>query len=213
MSIELDPDLAEAHTARGLSISLGKQYDLAETEFERAIDLNPKLYEAYYFYARTCKQEGKIEKAVSLFEKAMEVRPEDYQSAVLLVSLYKELSLSEKVAVSARLAIELIEKHLRLDPDDARALCLGGTILISLGEVEKAIEWASHAHTIESDDPRVLYNIVCIFSLAGRIEKALDYFESAIGSGYASREWIDNDADLDPIRDQPRFKKAIKTLN
>ena len=212
-STELDSDLAEAHTARGLSISLSKQYGLAETEFERAIELNPKLYEAYYFYARACKQEGKIEEAVSLFEKAMEVRPEDYQSAVFLVSLYKELGLSKRVVVSARLAVELIEKHLRLDPDDARALSLGGTILIFLGEEEKAIEWASHAHMIESEDPRVLYNIVCIFSLAGRIEKALDYFESAISSGYASREWIDNDTDLDPIRDQTRFQKAIKNLN
>ncbi len=42
--------------------------------------------------------------------------------------------------------------------------------------------------------------------------KALDYFEKAIEAGYASMEWIDNDSDLDPIRDHPRFQKAIKNL-
>jgi adenylate cyclase len=55
--------------------------------------------------------------------------------------------------------------------------------------------------------------MACIYSLAGKIEQALDCFEIAIESGYASLEWIDKDLDLDPIRDQPRFQKALKKLN
>jgi hypothetical protein len=42
---------------------------------------------------------------------------------------------------------------------------------------------------------------------------ALDCFEKAIESGFASLEWIDNDIDHDPIRDQPRFQKSLKKLN
>ena len=82
-----------------------------------------------------------------------------------------------------------------------------------LGEVEKAINWAKRAHAIDPDDPGVLYNMACIYSLAGKIEQALDCFETAIQSGFASLEWIDSDLDLDPIRDQPRFQKALKKLN
>jgi tetratricopeptide (TPR) repeat protein len=171
-AIELDPELAEAHAARGLAVSLSMQYAEAEKEFDRAIKLNPKLYEAYYFYARTCRQQGKIEKAALLFEKAVEVRPEDYQATVFLVSAYKELNLPTEAETAAHRAIELIEKHLRLNPDDARALYLGGTMLILLGEVEKAINWAKGAHAIDPDDPGVLYNIACIYSLAGKIEQA-----------------------------------------
>jgi adenylate cyclase len=212
-AIELDPELAEAHAARGLAMSLSMQYDEAEKAFDRAIKLNPKLYEAYYFYARTCRQLGKIEKAALLFEKAGEVRPEDYQAAVFLVSAYEKLNLPMKAETAAHRAIELVEKHLRLNPDDARALYLGGGILMTLDEVEKAINWAKRAYAIDPDDPRVLYNMACIYSLAGKIEQALDCFEIAIESGYASLEWIDNDLDLDPIRDQPRFQKALKKLN
>ncbi|MHA1221449.1 MAG: TPR end-of-group domain-containing protein, partial [Candidatus Heimdallarchaeota archaeon] len=40
-----------------------------------------------------------------------------------------------------------------------------------------------------------------------------DYFEKAIDAGFASREWIDNDSNLDPIRDHPRFQKALKRMN
>ena len=82
-----------------------------------------------------------------------------------------------------------------------------------LGEVEKAINWAKRAHAIAPDDPEVLYNMACIYSLAGKIEQALDCFELAIQLGFASLEWVENDSDLDPIRDQPRFQKALKKLN
>jgi adenylate cyclase len=212
-AIELDPELAEAHAAHGLAVSLSMQYDEAEKEFDKAIKLNPKLYEAYYFYARTCRQRGKIEKAVLLFKKAGEVRPEDYQAAVFLATAYKDLNLHAEAENAAHRAIELVEKHLRFNPDDARALYLGGLIHMALGEVEKAINWAERAHVIDPDDPGVLYNLTCIYSLAGKIELALDCFEIAIQSGFASREWIENDLDLDPIRNQPRFQKALKELN
>jgi adenylate cyclase len=82
-----------------------------------------------------------------------------------------------------------------------------------LGEVEKAITWAKRARAIDPDDPGVLYNMACIYSLAGKIEQALDCFETAIQLGFASLEWIDSDSDLDPIRDQPRFQKALEKLN
>jgi tetratricopeptide (TPR) repeat protein len=211
-AIELDPELAEAHAARGHAVSLSMKYDEAEQEFERAIKLNPKLYEAYYFYARTCLLQGKAEKAALLLKKAGEVRPEDYQATVFLVSAYKQQNLFSEAETATHRAMELVEKHLRLNPDDVRALSLGGTMLIRLGEIEKAINWGKRALVIDPDEPIVQYNGACIYSLAGKIEQALDCFEKAIQLGFASREWAENDIDLDPISDQPRFQKALKKL-
>jgi serine/threonine protein kinase/Tfp pilus assembly protein PilF len=212
-ALELDPELAEAHVARGLAVSLNGKYDEAEKQFDSAIKFNPKLYEAYYFYARTCRQQGKIEKAVRLFKKAGEVRPEDYQAPTFLASMYKKLNSPEKTKTTARRAVELVEKHLQLNPDDARALYLGGGSLMILGEVERATEWVKRAFAIDPDDPRLQYNMACNYSLAGKTEQALDYFEMALESGYASREWIDNDVDLDAIRNHARFQKALRKLD
>ena len=53
-ALDLDPELAEAYTARGFALSLNKECKEAENEFKTAIQLNPRLFEAYYFYARTC---------------------------------------------------------------------------------------------------------------------------------------------------------------
>jgi len=212
-AIELDPELAEAHASRGLALSVNMQYDAAEKEFDNAIKLNPKLYEAYYFYARTCKQRGKVEKSVVLFKKASEVRPEDYQAVVFLSIAYKDLNHHSETKATAQLAITLIEKHLQFNPDDARALYLGGLTFMNLSETEKAITWADRAQTIDPDDPGLLYNLTCIYSLAGKVEQALDCFETAIHAGFATREWLENDLDLDPIRKQPRFQNALKKMN
>src|SRR5204862_7417016 len=67
-ALELDPDLAEAHVARGLTFSLKKEYALAEREYETAIRLDPKLVAAHHSYARTCKTHGKLAEAARCFE-------------------------------------------------------------------------------------------------------------------------------------------------
>lgn len=43
-ALELEPGLAEAHVARGIALSLTKQFQEADQEFETALRLNPKLY-------------------------------------------------------------------------------------------------------------------------------------------------------------------------
>ena len=45
-ALELEPELAEAHVARGLAVSLSKRFDEAEKEFEQAMHLDPKLFDA-----------------------------------------------------------------------------------------------------------------------------------------------------------------------
>jgi len=68
------------------------------------------------------------------------------------------------------------------------------------------------AVSLDPEETAVLYNAACFYSRLGNVEKALDYFERTIDSGYASKEWIDNDSDLDPIRNHPRFQAILKKL-
>jgi TolB-like protein/Flp pilus assembly protein TadD len=212
-ALELDPELAEAHAARGLAVSLRKQYEEAEREFETAIRLNPKLFEAYYFHARTCRAQGKIEKAAQLFEQACLVRPEDYQAPLFLATAYKSLNLARKTRIALERGLEIVERHLELNPDDARALNLGAIALIDLGDHEKGLKWAQRALSMDPKDPRVLYNVACCYSRTGRLEEATHYLEKAIEAGYASKEWIENDPDFDPIRSHPRYRAILKKLD
>src|SRR4030095_1375880 len=62
-AVELEPELAEAHSSRGLALSINNRHAEAEAEFERALQLKPSLYEAYYYYGRDCVSQGRYDKA------------------------------------------------------------------------------------------------------------------------------------------------------
>jgi serine/threonine protein kinase/Flp pilus assembly protein TadD len=211
-AFDLDPDLPEAHASLGLALAQNNQFEEAVKEFETAVQLNPNFFEAYYEYARICRSHGKHEQSVKLFEKASLVRPEDYQAALFLVSAYNNAKLKTKIEKANQRALEVVRKHLDLNPDDARALYLGAGALIKANKPEEAEQWVEQAVSIDPNEIAVLYNAACIYSELGKVDVALGYFEKTIESGYASREWIENDSDLDPIRNHPRFQKALKKL-
>jgi serine/threonine protein kinase/Flp pilus assembly protein TadD len=211
-ALELGPDLAEAHASRGLAVSLSKRYEEAEREFATAIRLNPKLYEAHYFYGRATQQQGKYEEAIRHFEEAARVRPEDYQSMMLASLPYEALGRVEEAQVSLRKGLQLVEKHLELNPDDVRALYLAAIALVQLGQKEKALALSSHALTLDSEDSGVLYNCACVNALAGQTEQAFAVLDKAIKNGFGHREWLENDSDLASLRSDPRFDALLKRL-
>ncbi|NIM90548.1 MAG: tetratricopeptide repeat protein [Candidatus Aminicenantes bacterium] len=211
-ALDLDPELAEAHVSRGLTISQNLEYEEAEKEFETAIRLNPKLFDAYYFYGRTLRVQGKHKQAALVFEQASQVRPEDFQAPTFLVSAYADLGLEKEASEANARAVEVFKKHLELNPDDSRALVLGSFALLKSDDEGTAVEWMERAVALDPEEISILYNAACLYSLMGRVEEALDYFEKAIDSGYSSKEWIENDSDLDGIRNHPRFKEIMKKL-
>src|SRR2546422_2105325 len=121
-ALELDPELAEAHASQGFAVSLSRRHAEARSEFETALRLNPKLYEAHYLYARACFQEGKLEEAVQHYTDAARVRPEDYQALLLMHGPLTRLGRRRDVEATLREGLRVAEKHLELNPDDARAL-------------------------------------------------------------------------------------------
>jgi adenylate cyclase len=211
-ALELAPELAEAHASRGFALSLRREYDQARAEFERAIELNPKLYEAHYLYARACVQEGHREDAVRHYEEAARVRPEDYQAILLMQSPLHGLGRHEEALAALRKGVEVVEHHLELNPDDVRALTLGASALMQLDQRERALDWAERASKLEASDPGVLYNVACVYALGGMPDRAIECLDKAIENGFGHREWIENDTDLDSLRDDPRFKALQQRL-
>jgi adenylate cyclase len=144
----------------------------AEAAFRTAIRLDSDLFEAHYFYARDSFAQGKLEQAIQEYEEAGRARPEDYQAPLLVGQIYDDLGRHEEASASRRRGIAIAEDHLNLNPDDARALYMGANGLVALGEHEKGLEWARRALALEPDDSMVIYNVACIYSLAGRAPEA-----------------------------------------
>jgi len=211
-ALELDPDLAEAHASRGFALSLNRRYDEARERFETALKLNPKLYEAHYLYARACVQEGKFEEAARHFEAAARTRPEDYQSLFLMSSPLRALGRTKDAEAAMAQGLQVVQRHLELNPDDTRALYLGAGAMIQTGDRKKALEWATRARSGNEGDSMVLYNVACVYSLGGMADEALDCLDKAIANGFGHREWLLNDGDLDSIRTDARFQALLQKL-
>jgi len=211
-ALALDPDLAEAHVARGVALSLGARHAEAEQAFETAIRLNPGLFEAHYFYARDCFTRGEALKAIGLYERAAEVRPEDYQSLLLLAQIHDDLGQPAEAEAARKRGVRVVEERLDQNPDDVRALYMGANGLVALGQREQGLAWAGRALAIEPDEPMLLYNLACIYGLAREVDRALDCLERAVERGFAHVGWIERDSNLDTLRGLPRFETLLARL-
>jgi TolB-like protein/Tfp pilus assembly protein PilF len=211
-ALELGPELAEAHAARGLAVMLKENYEEARKEFEAAIRLNPNLFEAHYFYARGCLAEGKLPEAAALFAKAALLRPEDYQAPLVGAGVLMGLGRQAEAESAFRHGLQAAEKRLEQHPDDARAYCLGALAWVQLGKPERSLEWAKRALQIDSEEPMTYYNVACVYALVKKVEEAIDCLENAVKYGYRHKAWIAHDSDLNACRDHPRFQELLTKI-
>jgi TolB-like protein/Flp pilus assembly protein TadD len=211
-ALELDPDLAEAHASRGLACLVCEEFESAEEKFKTAIALNPCLFEAYYYYARTKFHRGELDVAAELFKKAAEVDPQDYQSRCLRVQILRGTGHVDVAREEAKEAVAVVERHLKWNPDDARAYHLGAGSLIATGDVDRAKRWLHRAIEIAPDDSVVLYNVACNLATLGEYDKALDYLEKAVNRGSVSVAWMRNDEDLASLRSYDRYTSLMRRV-
>jgi adenylate cyclase len=211
-ALELSPDLAEAHVARGCALSLMKRYEDASKEFEQSIRLNPNLFDAYYCYARTRFARGDVAGSATLFRRAADARQEDCQSAFLLAQSLKMLGEEDDASAWRREGIRRAEHALALNPRDGRAMSLGALYLLEEGQAERAIEWSERALELYPEDMSSLGNGACLQAKLGHADRAIALLERVSALGWGQRDWLERDPDYDNIRDDPRFQRLLTTF-
>ena len=211
-ALELDPNLAEGHVAIGQALAIQRKFKEAAAKFERAIELDPTLFDAYYFYARSSFEAGDLERAVQLFGKAHQSRPEDYQATALRALALHELGRAGEAREADQQAMDLINKYLEINPNEARAYSLGASPLARLGQRELSKKWSEQAIALAPNDPVILYNAACNLAQLGEHDSALDGLERSIAAGVSVSDWIKHDPDFENLRDHPRFQAIVKRI-
>jgi TolB-like protein/Tfp pilus assembly protein PilF len=208
-ALELAPDLADAHAAKGLALYGVGRYNEAAVEFDRAMTLDPKLFEAHFFQARCCRLRGDHEEAVALFEKAAELRPDDFRSIGLLAEENRVLGRMEAFGSAAARCLRCVEQEVKDHPDNAGAWAFGSNVLAMLGETERGEEWAERAVIIVPDDHLVHYNVSRTHAILGRHDRALEWLERSLSAMPAFRfrllAWLKADPGFDTLRANARF--------
>jgi TolB-like protein/tetratricopeptide (TPR) repeat protein/tRNA A-37 threonylcarbamoyl transferase component Bud32 len=109
-ALELDPSLAEAHTARGMTLCQAWKWNEAEQEFRRALALNPNNANTHYFYAvEFLVPQNRLDQALEELRTAMSVDP---LSPILNTNYALVLTMSRRYEES----LAQFRKTLQADP-------------------------------------------------------------------------------------------------
>jgi len=210
-ALDIDPNLAEAHAARGMAYMGGGDMDKAAAAFEQALMLDPKSFQAHYLYASFCGGNGDFDRAAAHFTRTLELQPDDYQCAMMLTTVLRSLKRTDEAERYARLALKKADAALKRNPESSKPAMVGAIELAALGEHERAREWLARALAVDPDDNLTRYNAACVYANLGEADRALDLLEIWIGQiGADFKLWFLNDSDLDSIRDHPRYKSLLE---
>ncbi len=108
--------------------------------------------------------------------------------------------------------IWFLEGILKKYPSYVECLMLLGNAYTAHGVYEKGLKIDLKLARLRPDDPLVHYNLSCSCSLLGRICQAIESLGKAIDLGYDDLHHLEDDSDLDNLRDEDDYKILIDKL-
>jgi adenylate cyclase len=210
-ALALEPNLAEAHAAKGRILGDAGQYDDAMQEHAIALELDPGGYEVNAAAARCMISTRDLKQATVCLERAAVAIEADFWALGMAIQCYEGLGDLEGMKSAARRALERVEKVIVAEPDHALAIGWGVSALIALREVDRAKEWIERAMLLEPDNINLRYNLGCNMATLGEAARAIELLEPVFESAQPQNViWARVDNSLDPIRDDPRYKAMIE---
>jgi serine/threonine protein kinase/tetratricopeptide (TPR) repeat protein len=212
-ALALAPELSDAHASRGLALFLRRDYEGAEHHLRRAIELDPRVYEPHYIFGRVCFSQARTLEAAEHFSEACAIVPEAYDAWYLLGMCYRRLGDASRARNANLECIEAMQRWVRFHPDDTRAWTMGAAVLAEMGEPDRAAAWVARALAIDNEEAIILYNAACVYVALKRPDAAIACLEATRKHGRIAVDWMKNDPDLDPLRDDPRFIALLAGQN
>ena len=209
-ALSLEPDLAEAHAARGRILADVGRFDEAEAEHQAALRLDPESYEVNSAAARHFVARRKYADAIRCLEKAGAVAEGDFWALGMAIQCYQALGDEDGAKDVAKRTMARVEKIIAAEPDHGNAMSFGVTALTALGENARAKEWAERSLLLDPDNQNLRYNLACCMVHLREFDMALDLLGPVMETAQPQNlVWFKNDNDLDAIREHPRLKAMV----
>lgn len=108
--------------------------------------------------------------------------------------------------------IKFYEDILKRCPNYVEVLMVLGGLYTQKKLYEKGLKVDERLAVLRKDDPIVLYNLACSYSLLKQPDKAFDALNKAFELGYHDVNHMKKDSDLGPIRSDPRYAKVVARM-
>jgi TolB-like protein/Tfp pilus assembly protein PilF/tRNA A-37 threonylcarbamoyl transferase component Bud32 len=240
-SVQLDPNLAEGHTALGQAVLCRDfAWDSAEHHLVRAIELDPNYSPARIWYALQLAMEGRFSESLKQANIGRDLDPlavisrfavvwcsyhsrrydEAYRfaSATLenepnnLMMLYGVSFVLSRLSRHAE-AVETAEKCVERLGKASHTLGRLGAAYAAAGNLEKGQQVLDEMDQLSARRFISPYHIALVNCALGRKEASLDLLEQAYDTGDAKVLWMGVDPELDPLHGHPRFNDLLQRLD
>jgi tetratricopeptide (TPR) repeat protein len=152
LSIIWNPNNSDAFYERGQQFTNLKYFDLAESDFRRAVELNPESFLAHFMLGLVLlKSENSISEAVNAFKNSNYLNQNDICTQFYLgVSLAKNGNIED--------AIEIFNDIISSEPTLAKAYINRGICDYKNGNLKSAIDFFSKAIKLDSASAIAYFN-------------------------------------------------------
>ncbi|MDQ6892957.1 MAG: tetratricopeptide repeat protein [Acidobacteriota bacterium] len=211
------------------------EYELAAKAFLRSAELGNRPGTSYYNAACAFSLGGQAPQALEHLRMALDngfddaklMRTDDDLDAVRSDSRFKEiLTLAEDLKMPSvewsagflrstrrsewRDAVKQAEKATAKSPRMGRAWFNLGFTQIRAERPDAAAESFQKALELGYRKPTTMYNLACSFAMLDRKDQAFDWLFKSLDAGFRSDSMLRSDEDLDNLRGDPRFRKALE---
>ena len=114
--------------------------------------------------------------------------------------------------ISEKYILEILKTSIKRYPNNVDILFELGDLLTKRGFIKEGLDVDLKLSKLLPDDPVVHYNLACSYSLLGRKKEAFNELKKAISLGYDDIDHMKNDRDLDPLKEDPKFKELIRSI-
>jgi len=239
-ALEIDENLAEAHTSLSQVRQLDWDWKGTEIEFKKALALNPGYATAHQWYSYFLSNMGRDEEAISEARRAAELDP---LSPIISSHMGQTLYFARRYNEARR----ALERTLDLSPDFYLPRYLLGVVYIQDHKLEEGIAKLREAALLAPGDDETKAALGHAYALAGRPseskevltelreqsrkryvspsllalvcvglgnkEEAFGWLEQAYKQRDGRLPWVGMEPMFDPLRSDTRFRDLFRRMN
>ncbi len=239
-SLRLNPTSAEALTSMGNILLRAGRFDEAVKHYSLVLRSHPDKPEVLNNLGTAFASRGDMEQAVSYFEEALRIRPDFpdarqnleraraslHEAEQSLKGLLEDLEkrprdpdlltrVGDHYALhgKAQEAVDQYSDALSVRPDHVPALFGRALVMASKQDYEGALEDFLLMRKIQPANPKIPYNIACLYARQNDVREALGWLEEAVNKGFRDRGLLNKDPDLGAVRDTEGFKRILRLID